>query len=330
MPDESDPRYTPTDPPTLEQLIGFLESTVETKAFRSKDGSRTRLEFLIDNERLAAIGASCYATGTQVAEALREALERLRYIDSVTKDYADIDTKGTTAADCQAFIANELKHVPPTHGLETTMRRRMYNATLQKLVELGVWRAAIDAKRFQNQREAERKRQQEQRARDEEILRARREWEENIRRHEERMKEKAEREARESQAGSDRGRGKKFSFGDGFEGFGADFASAFGFDRGRSWRDYYEQMYGYSDPFGGTNSSQREQSKTKASHKGRAPWYQVLGVQPNADKATIKSAWRKLASKYQPRTSAQALDKERTEKMKEINTAKDEGLKGLA
>jgi DnaJ-domain-containing protein 1 len=133
------------------------------------------------------------------------------------------------------------------------------------------------------------------------------------------MREKAEREARESQAGSDRARGHHSAPGENPWGeafFGSDFASAFGFEQ---YNYFYE-----------SNSWRKEQPKTKASHKGRAPWYQVLGVQPNADKATIKSAWRKLASKYQPRTSAQALDKERTEKMKEINTAKDEGLKGLA
>jgi len=339
-------------PPTLEQLLGFLESTIETKAFRSKDGGRTRLEFLIDNDRLAAIGASCYATGPQILAGLREALERLRYIDDVTKDYANADTKGATAADCQAFIANELKHVPPTHGLESNMRRRMYNSTLQKLVELGMWRAAIDAKRFQNQREAERKRREEQRQRDEDILKAQaeaqrayqervKEAQESMRKQEERMKERAERESRESQAGADRKQPPPEDdpwkaenlFGENFENFGADFASAFsGFDPG-AWRRAYQQ-----DPFMGMhsrsrhreNEQRRNEQRTKARHKDRAPWYEVLGVKPNADKATIKSAWRKLASKYQPRTSAQALDNERTEKMKEINTAKDEGLRGLS
>jgi hypothetical protein len=298
---------------------------------------------MIDNDRLAAIGASCYATGTEILDGLREALERLRYIDEVTKEYSNPETKGATAADCQAFIANELKHVPATHGLETTMRRRMYNATLQKLVELGMWRAAIDAKRFQDQREAENRRREEIRRRDEEILRREREnilnekmrkAQEDLRKQSERMKAEAERRRRESAAGSDRdarSRHQSNPFGEGFgDDFASDFWSSFNPDEDfrKAWRSQYDKMYEgtYSNRAGGQKS---QGPGPKARNKDQPPWHKVLGVPPNADKATIKSAWRNLASSLHPDKPENRNDPVKLEKLKNINTAKDEGLRGL-
>jgi len=61
----------------------------------------------------------------------------------------------------------------------------------------------------------------------------------------------------------------------------------------------------------------------------KQPWHVTLGVPISATKEEITKAYRKLVAKYQPRTSADAEDKERHDKMTEINTARDEGLGGL-
>ena len=48
-------------------------------------------------------------------------------------------------------------------------------------------------------------------------------------------------------------------------------------------------------------------------------YYEVLGVDKNADEATIKKAYRQLAKKYHP--DANPGDKTAEEKFKEINMA---------
>lgn len=310
MPSEQDPRYTgsgPPDPPTLEQLAGMLEASLEVKAYRTKDGSRSRIEFLIDNDRLAANGLSCYATGAQILEGLRDAMARLRYIDECTKTYSDPEKKGATAADCQAFIANELKHVSPTFDLESNMRRRMFNTTLQKLVELGMWRAAIDAERFQNQREAERKRQKRQ----EEIN-------ESIRKQQERMKEAEDRMRRESRAGADKRTENPYE-----DAFKEDFWSAFGEGvYGSEFREAFRNArHGFA--YGGTH---REPPKTKARDKGRESWWVVLEIPVTSTREEIEKAYRRLAAKYHPDRNK---DPSAAKKMTDINTARDDALKGL-
>lgn len=332
MPPAEDTRYGDTAPPTLSQLRAMLESIAEVKAMRSKDGSRTRLIFDIDAEQVQAKGGSCYATGPQIAKVLLDAIGRLLYFDQVTEDYANSDKKGTTPADIAAFINNELKHVHSGFDLQSNMRRRMYNETLQKLTELGVWRAAVDAERFRKAQEAERKRQEDLAER---TRKAKEENAEHMRQqqqYERRQREKAEREQRESRAGADRPAGGKAGPNP-FEGmFNEDFRNAFYEGMGKGyWQDAWKEQqhsrgFGFGPDFAGFR---QQQEKPKARHKEREPWHVVLGVPPGSDKATIKSAWRKLCSKWQPRTNAEALEVERTEMMKKINTAKDEGLKGL-
>lgn len=325
MPSEEDTRYEGTAPPTLETLQAMLESLASAKAYRNKSGTRTRLIFEIDAAKLHGKGASCYATGEQIAAVMLEAINRMIYFDGVTKDYAKADKAGTTPADIQAFINNELKHVSHTGDLASSMRRRMYGETLQKLVELGVWRAAADAQRFQAAQEAERKRKAY--------------WEETNRKAQEqeaRWKAKADQEKKESKAGADRPFGDKTKgqFGDGI--FNEDFASAFAGARGYWEKVFEERIHGgfYGADFAGggsfSNRSQQKPPPPKARNKGRAPWYEVLGVPPNADETTIKKAWRVLASALHPDKLENANDPAKLEKLKDVNTAKDEGLRGLA
>lgn len=313
------PAYTA--PPTLEQLLGLLDAAGEARATRETSGNRTHFVFSVDNEKLAELGGSFYANGPGVLQAIREAVERLHYIDDATKQYNSPDAKGSTAADCQAFIQNELKNVGFS-GLEANMRRRFYNSILQKLVELGVWRAAVDAKRFENQKEAERKRREEQKRRDEEIKRAQDKMWEDMRKQEERMKEKQERERRESAAGSERD-SKSRQEGFGFEdSFYRDFNEAF-----RNRRYWKDESFG----FGGTssNAGQKEQPKTKARNKTRDPWHIVLGVPITAKKDEIKKAWRLLVKELHP-DKPENRTPEKLEKLKDVNTAYEEGIAGAA
>lgn len=309
MPPADDTPYGTTAPPSLETLQAMLESLASVKAYRNRSGNRTRLIFEIDAAKLHDKGASCYATGEQVAQVMLEAVSRLLYFDGVTKDYAKADRAGTTPADMQAFINNELKYVPPTGDLASTMRRRMYGETLQKLVELGVWRAAADAARFQAQREAERKRKAD--------------WEEANRR----AKEQQESEAKASKEKA------KGPFGDD-PSFDQDFADAFAGAREYWEKTFKEDMHSsfhegffYNRGFG--HQQRKQQDQPKARNKGRAPWHEVLGVPVNSDEATIKKAWRVLASALHP-DKPENRTPEKLEKLKDVNTAKDEGLRGLA
>lgn len=81
-------------------------------------------------------------------------------------------------------------------------------------------------------------------------------------------------------------------------------------DNGKAWEDIFK-------------------GPPKPQSGNKLPWYRVLGVPVNATKEQIKKAHRSLVRLYQPRTSADAEDKERNAKMAEINTARDEGLGGV-
>lgn len=315
MPADDETRYGDTAPPTLKQLRAMLESLASVKAFRSKAGTRTRIIFEIDAAKVAEKGGSCYATGEQIASIMLDTVSRMMYFDDVTRDYANSDRSGTTTADISAFIHNELKHVPYTNDLTSTMRRRMYGEVLQKLTELGIWRAAIDAKRFQEAQAKERKRQDE--------------WREATR--------KAQEERSKAEQEEDEDKEDLYTFN--------DFTSAFygGGDYHKMWEEAFnasmgkkhqqQPNYGFDSSRSGEGKQKEEPKKEepkrpKARHKGRAPWYEVLDVAPSATAEEIKRAWRVLASKLHP-DKPENRNPENLERLKEVNTAKDEGLRGL-
>lgn len=95
-----------------------------------------------------------------------------------------------------------------------------------------------------------------------------------------------------------------------------------GFRKQQSSSSSYRFNWDESNPFGEkAESSSQSKKKTDSTH-ARRPWYEVLGVDPaKCDKATIKSAWRKLAKIHHPDRKGGSV-----EKMSEINRAKDEGL----
>lgn len=116
-----------------------------------------------------------------------------------------------------------------------------------------------------------------------------------------------------------------------FEEMNAHFKNA-GFDPGGP---YGHGFYGYHDDLYGAAQQEKRRQEEEArrqhyqqqqqGHRRRRsgntrPWHEVLGVAPGADKATIRAAYRKLAHRYHPDKGGS------TERMAEINAAKDEAL----
>lgn len=301
MPADDSTRYTPTDPPTLAQLRAMLESVTKVKAHRTVEGNRTTLTFEIDALKVHEKGGSCYATGEQIAKVLLDTISRMEYFDQVMGDYANVDRKGTTVADIQAFINNELKHVPPSGDLASIMRRRMYSETLQKLVELGVWRAAIDASRFQNAREAERKRQERERASQERWRKeqhAREEREERMRQAEEAFRE-AYKDHRETGTNSNKD-------------YRSDFESAF--SGGADWRKMWEEEVN-AFYHGSFHQRRGEPKRPKARNKEARTWQEVLEVPTTATDEEVKKAYRRMIARYHPDRCKDADAKERTQEI---------------
>ena len=60
---------------------------------------------------------------------------------------------------------------------------------------------------------------------------------------------------------------------------------------------------------------------------GKRDYYEVLGIDRNADDASIKKAYRKMAKKYHPDTVAnlgEDIKKKATEKFRSVNEAYEE------
>jgi hypothetical protein len=205
----------------------------------------------------------------------------------------------------------------------------MFAHTIEKLTELSVWRAAVDAERFQKQREAERKRQANQKARDEEILRRAQEEasrEESARRQKdwgERAREQSRKDSGFSNERGDSRSGEQIyeDLRRAFEEAAWDGASSPFSDFFRqSRREWYEQPFHGGDYAGKTGSQQRQAPPAQG---GKAPWYTTLGVSATASKAEINKAYRRLASKYHP---DRCKDADAGAKMAEINAARDLGM----
>lgn len=92
----------------------------------------------------------------------------------------------------------------------------------------------------------------------------------------------------------------------------------------KMYNDAFDKLF--EDAIRGGGFQQKTNKPKGAGHKA---WNEVLGVSASATESEIKKAHRKLVAKHQPRTIAQGEDRTRAEKMMEINTARDEGLKGL-
>lgn len=309
MPDESDPRYRGTGPPTLEQLRALLRcASVESK--RTPDGKYSEIRFKIDNQKLYDSGGSYFGTDSQIYAGFLDVMDRITEFEDITKRYADHIT-GVTCDDMIVQFRRDLSSIR-NNGLLEVLQRAMFENAIKKMEELKEWRRAADAKRHERERAQREQMRKDKERREEEALKERqrkeKEWKEA---HKEYNKEDA-------------------------ESFWKDFENAFGGDQA-DWARQYQQQWrsAFGDAFsqGRGNNRQRsqyeqQQQRPKARNKGRAPWFVVLGVPPNSDKATIKSAWRKLASDLHPDKPGNRTP-EKLEKLKDVNTAKDEGLRGL-
>lgn len=335
MPDSEDPRYRGSGPPSLEQLRALLlNATVES--FRSPDGKYSEIRFRVDNQKLYDSGYSYRGTDSQIHAGFIGIMDRITEFEDITKRYADNIT-GVTCDDMIAQFRHELTQINPRAGLMGALLSAMYENGIKKMEELKEWRRAADQKRRereQAQREQMR-REREQREREAEIERERQRAEV---RWQQRRKEREEQQRRESAAGSDPGAKSRQdssfeqefrdAFGMGYAEWSQMYQNAMGGGAKGPFEDLFRRAYGgrYRSHFHGHSEQQKkeEPKRPKARNKTREPWYVVLNVPATASKEEIQKAYRRLASKYHPDRYKEA---DATEKMADINTARDEGLR---
>lgn len=301
----------PDDPriPSLDELTVLFAAVEHPRAKRNETSASIWVTFEISSASLEEAGVSFTAFPSAIFTTLVEHLQRLQSIDATTEHYRNPDKMGATAADCAAFIQNELKNIPPTYGLQERMQRQMFARTIEKLTELSVWRAAVDAERFQKQREAERKRQAEEKA-------AKERW------NREEAARAKEHEKSQKKAYEQPFYGSDWSYSNSTNSTGRaeyeDLAEAFrsSFTGANSFEDLFKEAFK-------KRQEHHRKSQTYSPNSSKRPWYTVLGVSATASKEEIKVAYRKLASKYHP---DRCKDADAGERMAEINAARDLGL----
>ena len=332
MPDPNDPRYRGTGPPSLEQLRALLLNA-KAESFRSPDGKYSEIRFKVDNEKLFASGQSYYGTDSQIHAGFIEIVDRITEFEELTKRHADNIT-GVTCDDIIAQLRLELSHVNPRAGLIGALQAAMFENAIKKMEELKEWRRAADQKRREKER-AQREKMKKDRERMEaeaEILR------EQMKREQmwnERRKAREEQQRKESAAGSDPGsssRQQKDTFEEDFwrAFYQGDGSSEWAKQYQQQWRDAFSDMHNRQrQQYHSGHTEQEKQQRSKARNKTRAPWFEVLGVQPTATEIEIKKAWRVKASALHPDKPENRGDPDKLERLKDVNTAKDEGIRGL-
>lgn len=310
---------TPPRTPTLEEIIkifGVAKNFEFTHDFETDD---IRCSFKVSKDDCVREGLSVNLFASVFLAATKEHLGKLAFFEELVSKYSNPDVGGSTAADCISFLRNELKNLIFSNSLESTLKRSFFETIIEKLNELGQWRTFVDAARF------ERMRKEQERAED---IRAQAEY--ARRRHEEEMRKER-----------DRQRKRESSFKDEWAEWGP-YRSPFEDEKERKryedlFRKAQEEMFRHG-PFGfrGGQDQYRQQQQQGPHQQYRqrtrndrvrpkGNWWEILGVAPNSTKATIKSAWRKLAKQFHPdRAGGDPV------KMAEINAAKDEGISGAS
>lgn len=288
---------TPPRAPTLEEVIKILNIAKNFEFSYDFESDRIRCTFFVNKKDCEAEDLHVSMFASVFLSEMREHLARLAYFEDLVKKYSNPDTMGSTAADCINFLRNEIKNL---YGgtLESKMKQSFFKTIIEKLTELGAWRTFVDAERFEKQRQQEEAIRRQQEAA--EKARKRWEWERS-------QEEKV--------------------WGNPFEQERNHFEEIFRraqeemFRKGYSNFRFNEGFDTYSNQQQENRHGRNRSDKVRSSGK----WWEVLGVKQNATKATIKSAWRRLAKQHHPdRKGGDPA------KMAEINAAKDEGLSGAS
>lgn len=165
---------TPPRTPTLEEIIkifGVAKNFEFSHDFESDD---IRCSFKVNKEDCDRASLHVNLFASVFLSETKEHLGRLAYFEELVEKYSNPEAQGATAADCVAFLRNELKHL---FGgtLEAKLKQSFFKTIIEKLNELGDWRTFVDNELF------DRMRKEHERA-------------EEIRRHAEAMKRKHEEE----------------------------------------------------------------------------------------------------------------------------------------
>lgn len=294
-------------PPTLDELRKIWGVAKHFNLSHDFETESITVSFKISRQDCAEQGIHLRTFGSQFLGELKAHLDRLAYFDALVKQFTDPGAKGARVDDCIKFMEHEYSQVPQDDGLATTMRKRMFRTTAKKLEELKAWRIFVDKDRFESEQarfHAQEEAEKFRRAEEERVRRT----QENMRRdYQERYEQRFREEYRQRFEEEMKAR---FYGGGAFHDF---FRDAF------KDKPDEEPHFDYAG-FG----KQRQRRRTKDKVRPTGKWFEILGVPVNSSKATIKSAWRKLAKTNHPDRGGDSS------KMAEINAAKDEGLAGAS
>lgn len=288
---------------SLDDLLVILAS-VDSVSCAPEGSDHYSLFFLLDRKKLDK--EVLIEDQEALLSALRESLQRLKEIDD-KEAYFKSRHPGASASDCIGFLYEQIKQLKagPT-GLHRDIGAKLYEATIAHLQELHGRREAADKDAYKRREEAAE--QAREKRKEYERQNANRERAENAsyrsrQKYEHAFNEKA-------RATSEEELRKRFE--EVFLHINSKFQNAFN-ENMRSWNDAYKRAGGFN-----------QKTPPPKTPGAKQKWYEILGVSPGADKATIKSAWRALAKKHHPDRAGGS-----NESMTRINAAKDEGLGGL-
>jgi DnaJ domain len=288
---------------STEDLLVFFAAVIDALPANQSPEHAT-ISFVIDLSKLDK--ELDIESGKVLLDSIRMTLQRLAEIDEKENYYKE-RPKGASAADCIGFLYQQIKNLQRDLGLAGTLGTKMFQATIEHLQELHGRREAADKDAYKRREEATEKAREE-----------RAKYEEQNKRREERQYRDGFRAKNQYQhafqddLNEETIRKAKETFESMFK------------DGGNFHRFYEQAFYGGDrtcyDTF---EELRRKQSKQQPPPRPNVNprWFEILGVEPNANRDRINKAWRILAKKHHP-------DREggNNEMMSKINAARDEGL----
>jgi DnaJ domain len=280
---------------SVADLLVFLSRIKHLKASAFEGDVNFTLSFEVPQDAISGFGVG---GPRDFIESVQSELERLQSIEEKEREYA-AQPKGARAADCIGFLyqQRDLLFKDRGAGLARDIGVKLYEATIAHLQELHGRREAADRDAYKRREEAAEQAREKRKAYE---------------------KQNAERERANKQSN------------------GPQYSSPFDdiFKDRPDARESFERMYeafrtSFDEEtlrafYGFTGKSQTNSKNQSTPPPGaKQRWYEILGVPPGADQATIKRAWRHLAKKYHPDKGGS------NEMMSKVNAARDEGLRGL-